>query len=39
MVYKNIKTVMDAQSDLVEKLGRFHPRIVKMAPQGERPED
>ncbi len=39
MVYKNIETVMDAQDDLVEKLGRFHPRIVKMAPAGERPED
>ena len=39
MVYKNIETVMDAQDDLVEKMGRFHPRIVKMAPAGERPED
>ena len=38
-VYKNIETVMDAQDDLVEKMGRFHPRIVKMAPAGERPED
>ncbi|MGB0743431.1 MAG: RtcB family protein [Opitutales bacterium] len=38
-VYKDIETVMDAQTDLVEKLGRFHPRLVKMAPQGERPED
>ncbi|MEO0509090.1 MAG: RtcB family protein [Verrucomicrobiota bacterium] len=38
-VYKDIETVMDAQSDLVEKLGRFHPRLVKMAPPGERPED
>ncbi|MDQ8207879.1 RtcB family protein [Coraliomargarita sp. SDUM461003] len=39
MVYKNIETVMNAQDDLVEKMGRFHPRIVKMAPAGERPED
>ena len=39
MVYKNIEKVMAAQSDLVETLARFHPRIVKMAPQGERPED
>jgi len=39
MVYKNIETVMDAQNDLVEKLGHFHPRLVKMAPPGERPED
>ncbi|MGJ8654194.1 MAG: RtcB family protein [Opitutaceae bacterium] len=38
-VYKDIETVMDAQSDLVEKLGRFHPRLVKMAQAGERPED
>ncbi|MGB0372818.1 MAG: RtcB family protein [Opitutales bacterium] len=38
-VYKDIETVMEAQTDLVEKLGRFHPRIVKMAPPGERPED
>lgn len=39
MVYKNIDDVMDAQSDLVEKLARFQPRIVKMAPAGEKPED
>lgn len=39
MVYKNIDEVMDAQSDLVEKLARFQPRIVKMAPAGEKPED
>ena len=39
MVYKNIVDVMAAQSDLVEILARFHPRIVKMAPPGEKPED
>ena len=39
MVYKDIHQVMAAQSDLVETLGRFEPRIVKMAPHGERPED
>jgi tRNA-splicing ligase RtcB len=30
---------MAAQADLVEVLGRFDPRIVKMAPSGERAED
>ncbi len=38
-VYKNIHDVMAAQADLVETLARFDPRIVKMAPSGERPED
>ena len=39
MVYKDIDQVMDAQSDLVERVARFTPRLVKMAPAGERPED
>lgn len=39
MAYKNIRQVMAAQSDLVTVLGEFHPRLVKMAPAGERPED
>lgn len=39
MVYKDIDRVMDAQSDLVSAVARFSPRIVKMAPAGERPED
>ena len=39
MVYKDIHSVMEAQSDLVEIVARFDPRIVKMAPAGERPED
>lgn len=39
MVYKNIHDVMAAQADLVEVVARFDPRLVKMAPHGERPED
>jgi len=39
MVYKNIHEVMEAQSDLVEILGQFDPKLVKMAPHGERAED
>ncbi len=38
-VYKDIGQVMDAQTDLVETLARFDPRIVKMADAGEAPED
>ncbi len=38
-VYKDIHQVMAAQSDLVDVLGEFMPRLVKMAPSGERPED
>jgi tRNA-splicing ligase RtcB len=38
-VYKDIDAVMAAQADLVEPIARFSPRIVKMAPAGERPED
>jgi len=38
-VYKDIHQVMAAQADLVEVLGRFDPKLVKMAPHGERPED
>jgi len=39
MVYKNIEAVMAAQTDLVEPLAKFLPRLVKMAPSGERAED
>src|SRR5262245_37339752 len=39
MAYKNIQKVMAAQSDLVTVLGQFDPRLVKMAPANERPED
>lgn len=37
--YKNINDVMAAQLDLARPLARFMPRLVKMAPAGERPED
>ena len=37
--YKDIHSVMAAQADLVDTLGTFQPRLVKMAPEGERPED
>ena len=36
MAYKNIREVMAAQSDLVTVLGQFDPKLVKMAPHGER---
>ncbi|MBX7258065.1 MAG: RtcB family protein [Candidatus Hydrogenedentes bacterium] len=39
MAYKDIEQVMAAQEDLVEILARFTPKLVKMAPAGERPED
>jgi tRNA-splicing ligase RtcB len=39
MAYKNIRDVMSAQKDLVTVLGEFMPKLVKMAPSGERPED
>lgn len=39
MVYKDIHRVMAAQTDLVEVVARFDPKIVKMAPAGERAED
>jgi tRNA-splicing ligase RtcB len=38
-VYKDIHAVMAAQIDLVEVLGRFDPRLVKMCPAGDRAED
>jgi tRNA-splicing ligase RtcB len=37
--YKNINDVMKAQLDLARPLAKFMPRLVKMAPAGERPED
>lgn len=37
--YKNIEEVMDAQRDLAKPIARFMPRLVKMAPGGEHPED
>ena len=39
MGYKDIESVMAAQSDLVEIIARFDPKLVKMAPEGEQPED
>jgi tRNA-splicing ligase RtcB len=39
MVYKNIDEVMAAQTDLVEPLAKFLPRLVKMAGPGEQAED
>jgi len=38
-VYKDIHAVMAAQADLVNVLARFDPKLVKMSPEGERPED
>lgn len=38
-VYKDIHTVMSRQADLVEAIARFDPRLVKMAPEGEKAED
>ena len=39
MVYKNIETVMAAQTELVEVLARFLPKIVRMADGKEKAED
>ncbi len=39
MAYRDIEGVMASQNDLVETLARFEPKMVKMAPPGERPED
>jgi tRNA-splicing ligase RtcB len=38
-VYKDIHQVMAAQTDLVEVLGRFDPKLVKMCPAGDKAED
>lgn len=38
-VYKDIDAVMACQTDLAEIRGTFMPRLVKMAPAGEPPED
>ena len=39
LVYKDIHEVMAAQTDLVDVVARFDPRIVRMADAGEKPED
>jgi tRNA-splicing ligase RtcB len=38
MAYKDIHAVMAAQSDLVDIIARFEPRLVKMAPGGAKEE-
>lgn len=38
-VYKNINEVMAQQTDLVDTVARFEPRIVKMCGDGSRAED
>jgi tRNA-splicing ligase RtcB len=38
-VYKDIHQVMAAQTDLVDVLGRFDPKLVKMCPAGDKAED
>jgi tRNA-splicing ligase RtcB len=37
--YKDIDAVMQAQRELVRPIARFQPKLVKMAPDGEKPED
>jgi len=37
--YKNINDVINAQLDLARPIAKFMPRLVKMAPAGEQPED
>ena len=39
MAYKDIHAVMASQADLVETVAKFQPRLVKMAPAGDRAED
>lgn len=38
-VYKDIRRVIGLQRDLVEPVARFDPKLVKMAPDGEKAED
>ena len=38
-VYKDIREVMAAQEDLVEIVGQFDPKIVRMCGDGSRAED
>jgi len=39
LAYKDIEQVMAQQADLVDIVARFDPKIVRMADEGERPED
>jgi tRNA-splicing ligase RtcB len=36
MAYKNIEAVMSAQSDLVDVIAKFNPKMVRMADDGSR---
>ena len=36
-VYKDIREVIAAQQDLIDVLATFHPKLVKMAPEGSEP--
>tara|TARA_R110000782_G_scaffold259836_5_gene350623 strand:- start:1803 stop:3233 length:1431 start_codon:yes stop_codon:yes gene_type:complete len=38
-VYKDIRRVIAQQADLVRPVARFDPKLVKMAPDGEKAED
>jgi tRNA-splicing ligase RtcB len=38
-VYKDIHSVMSAQTDLVTAIARFDPKVVKMCEDGSPPED
>ena len=38
-VYKNIDDVLAAQTDLVEIVARFDPKVVKMCGDGSQAED
>ena len=39
LAYKDIREVMAQQTDLVDIVAQFNPRLVRMADAGERPED
>ncbi|MCA9443656.1 MAG: RtcB family protein [Candidatus Omnitrophica bacterium] len=39
MAYNNIEDVMSQHQDLVEVITRRNPRLVKMAPAREKPQD
>ncbi len=39
MAYKDIRTVMDSQRDLVEVIGSFTPKVVRMCGDGSAAED
>jgi len=39
LAYKDIEKVMSQQTDLVDVVARFDPKIVRMADEGDKPED